>query len=59
MSDRAALIDRAKALLIYCAVREGYSREALQMALRGVEREPVRAERCLSALVRSLAPHER
>lgn len=58
-ADRAAITDRAQALLIYCAVREGYSREALRVAMLGVEDEPVRAYRCLKALVNSLAPHER
>lgn len=57
--DRAKLIDRAQALCIYAAVREGYSHAALQMALLGCERQPVRAYRCLKALVNSLPPHER
>lgn len=50
---------RAKALLLYAAVRERYSPEALQLALRGVEREPARAYRCLKALVNSIPQAER
>ncbi len=56
---RAALIDRAKALCIYAAVREGYSKDALQLALRGVERQPVRALKCLQAIINSIPQKER
>lgn len=56
--NRAAITDRAKALLLYAAARERYSPDALRIAIAGVEQEPVRAYRCLKAIITSI-PKER